>query len=162
MTAGGIPGDKREYRTENEGDCEAMSKPQFLNEKQVSETIAITVRTLQRWRLESQGPSAMRSWILIIGWRLDLLAASNRGQGRRPGGDMRPMEHPDHGTPADQPPVPGLTAREIAGGTGLALSTTYRALRGLEARSLIIREPGTAGGRPRGRQPVTPAGGRAQ
>jgi len=70
---------------------------------------------------------------------------------------MRPGEH-DHNTQAEQPPVASLTAREIAEGTGLALSTVYRSLRELEAKGLIIREPGTAG-RPRGGQSVSPAGG---
>jgi hypothetical protein len=33
-----------------------MDRKEYLNEKEVSERIGIGVRTLQRWRLESQGP----------------------------------------------------------------------------------------------------------
>lgn len=45
------------------------------------------------------------------------------------------------------------TAREIAAATGLSLSSVYRALRRMEDRGVLIRVPGTAGGRPRGGRP---------
>lgn len=49
----------------------------------------------------------------------------------------------------DQAPVAGVTAREIAHGTGLSLSSVYRILRDLQAKGLIIkhqieRQPGSA------------------
>lgn len=46
-------------------------------------------------------------------------------------------------------PESTITAREIAKGTGLSLSAVYRALRRMEERGVLIRVPGTAGGRPR-------------
>jgi DNA-binding IclR family transcriptional regulator len=36
--------------------------------------------------------------------------------------------------------VAGLTAREIAKGTGMSLATVYRALHGLQQKGLIIRQ----------------------
>ena len=33
-----------------------MASSKLLNEKQVAERCSLTIRTLQRWRLESQGP----------------------------------------------------------------------------------------------------------
>ena len=54
----------------------------------------------------------------------------------------------------DPPPVAGVTARECAEGTGMSLSSVYRALRSLQDMGLIIRIPGSAGGRPRKQTPA--------
>jgi DNA-binding MarR family transcriptional regulator len=69
---------------------------------------------------------------------------------------MANAPQPDRGASAETPklmPEASITAREIAEGTGLSLSATYRALHHLEERGLIVCLPGNAGGRPRGGKP---------
>ena len=49
-------------------------------------------------------------------------------------------------SPGNQTRSSGATAREIAEGTGLALSTVYRALHELQDRGLLFRTPPVCGG----------------